>query len=619
MPSGIFHIIRLDGLLMRKLLNKRKRGTFTGSKLQGKIIVIYLLMCILPIFMVSLLAYRIYYNNMLEQAYSRVEQNSRQHETILTERLDIYKTVLYEILTDNRIIKLSQNLKRLEDKELLVSKADLEVILKSYVYTYDAIKSIAFLGDNGQIVEYSKYYGSFDTTLWSDKEKRNKLYQTVNEEGGLCYLAAVNLSRIKNRADYVILMGFPVRNLVSKKQTGILLLALDDYILLFNQEKGEFDEGSNPKDGIQTLIVDEKNRILAESSDKYIAKSYKYVINQLYSDKSDLLEWKRDIEGTKWQIINVVDKAVYLKDIHFFEKIVILLTAIITLLFFVIVICISRKYINTITKIARGIGKYAGSPGEEINVEIDKEDELYVIARQFHYMTRRVNRLVEKLKHKNIEIEEAVTSQKHAEIKALEAQINPHFLYNTLDSINWRAIEHGEEEISDMLGTLGSLLRYSVSNIDMVVLLSAEISWLRKYIFLQRDRFHYSFDCEYDIQEEAYDFPVYKMLLQPLIENTILHAFEDVKEGGLIFVKSYVMEDGRLYISIKDNGRGMEEEKLKEIQAGISEDRPLNSNSIGISNIVNRLKIYYHGKAELSVFSTFGEGTEFIMLLPDVS
>ncbi len=604
---------------MRKLWCKRKRLTFASSKLQVKIIVIYLLMCILPIFLVSLLAYRIYYNNMIEQAYSRVEQNSRQHETILTERLDIYKTVLYEILTDNRIIKLSESLKRLEEKELLVSKADLEVILKSYVYTYDAIKSIAFLGDNGQIVEYSRYYGSFDTTLWSDKEKRNELYQVVNKEGGLCYLTAVNLSKIKSRTDYVILVGFPVRNLVSKKQSGILLLALDDYILLFNQEKGDFDEGSNQKDGIQTLIVDEKNRILAESSEKYIAKSYNFVLKQMYTDESDLLEWRRNIEGTKWQIINVVDKSVYLKDIHFFEKIVILLSAIITLVFLVIVICISRKYINTITKIARGIGKYAGSPGEEINVDIDKEDELYVIARQFHYMTRRVNRLVEKLKHKNIEIEEAVTNQKHAEIKALEAQINPHFLYNTLDSINWRAIEHGEEEISDMLGTLGSLLRYSVSNIDMVVLLSAEISWLRKYIFLQRDRFHYSFDCQYDIKEEALDFPVYKMLLQPLIENTILHAFEDVKEGGLIFVTSYVREDGRLYISIRDNGRGMEEEKRKEIQAGINEGRPLDSNSIGISNIANRLKIYYHGKAELSVFSTYGEGTEFIMLLPDVS
>jgi sensor histidine kinase YesM len=413
-------------------------------------------------------------------------------------------------------------------------------------------------------------------------------------------------------------MGFPVRNLVTKEQTGIVLIALDDNILLYDQKNGVFDEGNAQKEGIQTLIVDEKNRILAATCDVHLTDSYDNAIQEMYSGEKNLLEWRRNIGGTKWQIINVVDKAVYLKDIHFFEKIVILLAVVITLIFFLLVIYISRKYVNKIGKIARGIGKYAGSPGEEINVDIDKEDELYVIARQFRNMTIRVNRLLEKLEHKNIEIKEAVTSQKHAEIKALEAQINPHFLYNTLDSINWRAIEHGEEEISDMLGTLGSLLRYSVSNIDMVVLLNAEISWLRKYIFLQRDRFHYSFDCEYDIRDEALDFPVYKMLLQPIVENTILHAFEDVKEGGRIYVQSYVREDGRLFISIKDNGRGIEEEKLKEIQAGIREGRILDSNSIGISNIVNRLNIYYHGKAELNVFSTFGEGTEFVLLLPEL-
>ena len=99
------------------------------------------------------------------------------------------------------------------------------------------------------------------------------------------------------------------------------------------------------------------------------------------------------------------------------------------------------------------------------------------------------------LKQKNEEIRIAAENQKHAEIVALEAQINPHFLYNTLESINWRAIDHGEEEISNMLGTLGSLLRYSVSNIDMEVYLQAEICWLEKYVFLQRDRFHNSFDC----------------------------------------------------------------------------------------------------------------------------
>ena len=114
-----------------------------------------------------------------------------------------------------------------------------------------------------------------------------------------------------------------------------------------------------------------------------------------------------------------------------------------------------------------------------------------------------------------------------------------------------------------MLGTLGSLLRYSVSNIEMMVVLEAEISWLKKYIFLQRDRFHDSFDCQYDINEGALSFPIYKMLLQPIVENTILHAFEEVKEGGMIEVKAFVRGDKRLEIHIKDNGCGIRGDVLK--------------------------------------------------------
>lgn len=136
---------------------------------------------------------------------------------------------------------------------------------------------------------------------------------------------------------------------------------------------------------------------------------------------------------------------------------------------------------------------------------------------------------------------------KHAEIKALEAQINPHFLFNTLDSINWRAIENDEEEISDMLATLGVFLRYSVSNIESMVCLEAEISWLKNMYFFKEIVFN-SFDCVYDVTEDAMGFPVYKMLLQPIIENTILHAFENVKEGGMINIEACVRKDGKLEI-----------------------------------------------------------------------
>lgn len=242
---------------------------------------------------------------------------------------------------------------------------------------------------------------------------------------------------------------------------------------------------------------------------------------------------------------------------------------------------------------------------------------MYIIVRQFDIMTARVNSLVETLKQRNEEIKAAAISQKHAEIKALEAQINPHFLFNTLDSINWRAIENDEEEISDMLGALGSLLRYSISNIEMEVVLEAEINWLKKYIFLQRDRFEYSFDCQYDITEEAMKFPIYKMLLQPIVENAILHAFETVKEGGMIYVTAFIRTDKRLQISIKDNGSGMSEEALADIRKNIEEDSLLNSKSIGISNVIHRIRLYYQNEAEIKVESRLGEGTEFVLVIPE--
>lgn len=179
-----------------------------------------------------------------------------------------------------------------------------------------------------------------------------------------------------------------------------------------------------------------------------------------------------------------------------------------------------------------------------------------------------------------------------------------------------RAIENDEEEISDMLATLGSLLRYSVSNIESMVCLEAEISWLKKYVFLQRDRFQNSFDCVYDVTEDAMGFPVYKMLLQPIIENTILHAFENVKEGGMINIEACVRKDGKLEIHIRDNGCGMDTLTLERIRKEIGENGALNSESIGISNVIHRLRIYYQEEADIMVKSKLGSGTEFILVIP---
>ena len=423
----------------------------------------------------------------------------------------------------------------------------------------------------------------------------------------------VNQSLTEGREDYVILMGFPVKNLRSREQSGVLVIALENQFLLF-EDNGKV----NRENGVVTIIIDEEEKVLAGVENPYINRNYKEYLEEEYGSVKRITEQIRKISGTEWTIVNVIDKDVYRKDIYKLVWAVIILVVVVTCAFFLIVYFVSSKYIQTIQKIAQGIHDYEGTGAKQIHVDVDEKDELYTIVRQFNTMTARVNSLVETLRQRNEEVKAAAISQKHAEIKALEAQINPHFLFNTLDSINWRAIEHDEEEISNMLGTLGSLLRYSVSNIEMMVVLEAEISWLKKYIFLQRDRFHDSFDCQYDINEGALSFPIYKMLLQPIVENTILHAFEEVKEGGMIEVKAFVRGDKRLEIHIKDNGCGIRGDVLKELKKEMHERGPLDGKHIGISNVVHRLRIYYGEKAEIEVSSQWGEGTEFILVIPDI-
>ena len=582
------------------------------ASIQRKVILVYLLVAVAPIVIITLVISAIYYNSILKSADGLIEQNAVQHEVVVKERMEAYEDVLYDLVSDKDYIELGKLLNSGDERSALVYIEQMERLLERSVYTHDKIRGITFLADTGRYASYSKWYGSSNESIWSDRAVRREIHREVHEKQGLTFIAVVDQSLSDNRDDYVVLMGFPVKNLRSGEQNGVLVMALENNFLLF-----EDNGGMNRENGVTTIICDEKDRILAGVDRAFINRNYKEFLEEEYGNTGKVMEKIRQISGTEWRIINLVDKNVYRRNIYRLVWAVIFLVTVITCIFFLIVYFISRKYIQTIQTIAQGIHDYRGTDSEEIHVDVDEKDELYVIVRQFHRMTARVNSLVETLKQRNEEIKAAAISQKHAEIKALQAQINPHFLFNTLDSINWRAIEHDEEEISNMLGTLGSLLRYSVSNIDMMVVLEAEISWLKKYIFLQRDRFQDSFDCSYEISEEALSFPIYKMLLQPIIENTILHAFEEVKEGGLIQVEAFVRTDGRLEIHVRDNGCGMPEEVLNSIREEIEKNGPLNSERIGISNVIHRLRIYYHEEAQIHVNSRQGEGTEFILVIPD--
>lgn len=581
---------------------------FVGNphSFQRKIITIYLVLTIIPMLLIALIITGVYYQRILDSAYNILNENAQQHEIIVQERMENYENVMYELVADSEFINLAK-MYNISDS---VDELKIKKILSNGINTYDQIRAAVFLSDSGKYVSYSRWYGSQYDSIWSESKKRTEIYDEVNNNQELTFIATVNIGIEEVRDDQAILMGFPVRDLRTQEQSGVLIIALDDNCLLFNSES------ESSVKGVKTVIIDDYNKIIAGTKDKFINISLDSYLGEIYKNVSTLEIRKYPIQSTQWSIVHIIDRAIYREDIYHTLWAVIIIVVIVVVIVCALVWGIFGRYIGNIQKISQGLRNYEGKQTEELKVDVNKEDELYTIVRQFNKMTVRINHLVETLEKKNIEIQEAAISQKHAEIKALEAQINPHFLFNTLDSINWRAIENDEEEISDMLATLGSLLRYSVSNIESMVCLEAEISWIKKYVFLQRDRFQNSFDCVYDVTEDAMGFPVYKMLLQPIIENTILHAFENVKEGGMINIEACVRKDGKLEIHIRDNGCGMDTLTLERIRKEIGENGALNSESIGISNVIHRLRIYYQEEADIMVKSKLGSGTEFILVIP---
>ncbi len=177
----------------------------------------------------------------------------------------------------------------------------------------------------------------------------------------------------------------------------------------------------------------------------------------------------------------------------------------------------------------------------DIQVHVDTEDEMGQIADNFNTMTGKVKNLI-------AEVTEITQKQKNAEIRALEAQINPHFLYNTLDSINWMAIEKEEYEISKMLRNLGIILRYSINKSNQMVTIAEMADWLEKYVSLQKMRFNNAFICEVYVSEEAKNIRIHKLLIQPFVENAILHGFKGIEGGGILRVDIIMSREQKNWI-----------------------------------------------------------------------
>ena len=267
---------------------------------------------------------------------------------------------------------------------------------------------------------------------------------------------------------------------------------------------------------------------------------------------------------------------------------------------------ISRSITQPIQQLCDSMARVQEGDFSVSDVVVDSKNEIGSLTKSFNVMTHRIQDLMEQ----NIREQEA---KRKSELKALQSQINPHFLYNTLDSIIWMAEGKKNEEVVLMTASLARLLRQSISNEDEVVSIGQEVEYARGYLTIQKMRYKDKMEFQIDVAPSILHIPLIKLVLQPVIENAIYHGLKYKESKGLLMVKGF-RKNGNAVLQVIDNGVGMDQETLDHIY----EKHKVNyqSNGVGVYNVQKRLQLYYGSEYGITYESEKGVGTTATITIP---
>lgn len=241
----------------------------------------------------------------------------------------------------------------------------------------------------------------------------------------------------------------------------------------------------------------------------------------------------------------------------------------------------------------------------DVRFESVFEDEISQVGHKFNRMLEQIGELIE-------EVKSSEQDKRHSEIKALQAQIDPHFLYNTLNTIYWKSEMDEQQAVSEMIVSLSLLFRLGLNNGKEITTLRQELEHAEQYLKLQArcypDLFRYEIESA---DEKLMDIPVLKILLQPLVENSILHGFQELPHPGMIRIAA-AAEGGLLMLTVTDNGSGMDAERIEKMLNGPEAERT----SYALSNVRSRLMLYYGHKASMKLESEPGVRTSVKLIIP---
>ena len=362
-----------------------------------------------------------------------------------------------------------------------------------------------------------------------------------------------------------------------------------------------------------SYIVNDQGRIMSTNNSPYqgtefpmdiqiLRKQDKAVYDMLNSTQA--FYYVGDEMPNCWTLVQTVSVKEFYKNMKrriIITALVVLAMLGISLLFVWIATLRIAKPTRELLESMKTLGKENRYP----RVKVITQDEIGMIGTEYNRMAENIETLIEKVYKMEL-------AQKQAELEFLQMQINPHFLYNALDTISWKALGEGNTDVSEMSIALAELLRATIKK-ESFISLKEEMSTVKDYLYIQEQRFGDKISVDYQIDENLEDYQVPNFILQPLIENAIIHGLEPKVEKGKLLLR--IKKQGeKLYFLIADDGVGMSEREIEILYEQCEENDT--SKSIGIKNVYRRLILCYGENSRLYIKSKKNKGTEIRFSIP---
>lgn len=494
---------------------------------------------------------------------------------------NISQNIIYNETINN---VLEENISAEMEFEAYETQKTVNTLLKSLSFPQDDIQTVVLYNNGGYayVMDINNDFSKADESM----------YEYVKS----CTSAAPEW-RFYN--DGIVLLR-EIRNKNSMAQIGKMIILLKDNAFsgLFanmhnNQQFGIIFDGGVP---MSFSEPDAFSGIDRDIYTEYLSSRNGHYINR----KTDELVCFVALKNTGWNVVSSIPLKVLYKDMNYVNGYILLFGMIACAVLF----AINRIFADSVEKpIAGLVKKIEKFKHENVldTVEYCGNDEIGYLERNFNEMAQHLKTAVQ-----NVYLERI--SRKNAYIKALQAQINPHFIYNTLESISWTARRNNDAAVGDMIHTLAVLMEVNFRKKEKIISIEEEISYIKEYYKIIKFRFGDSVEFRYDIESGTEKVKIPSLLIQPLAENSVNHGVGNASGKGIICIKSY-REGENVIIEVIDNGAGIPEEKLEEIN-DLLEKNPYDgmeeTESIGIVNTGNRIKLYYGDEYGLKIFTRKG-------------